>query len=253
MVKTVILGFGNVGFHLAKACHAATDIELLQIYNRSRLAPQLHKELKVDFTTDFNSLKEADVYLIAVKDDAVEKLIQEITYSDKIVAHTSGSLNLLDSKHKDAVFYPLQTFSKNKSLDYSTIPFCLEAEDEESFGVIERIAKSISTKVYSISTAQRQELHVSAVFVCNFVNHLYAIGEEICLNHQIPFEILDPLIAETASKIKTLSPIQAQTGPALRQDQQTLNRHVQQLKGTHYQNLYQQLSNSIVKKHGNEL
>lgn len=253
MIKTVVIGFGNVGFHLAKACKAADEIELHQIYNRSEVETNLQKEINVAFTTDFNLLKEADVYIIAVKDDAIENVVKQIPFTNKIVAHTSGSLHLLDTHQNNAVFYPLQTFSKTKSLNYKEIPFCLEAENEETYAVIEKMAKSISPKVYSISTAQRQELHLSAVFVCNFVNHLYAIGEEICKLHQIPFEILEALIEETANKIKSLNPVEAQTGPALRQDQKTINRHLDQLKKTNYTDIYQQLSNSIAKKHGNQL
>lgn len=253
MIKTVIIGFGNVGWHMAKACISATEIELLQIYNRSKVEEKLQKEIAVEFTTDFKTLKEADVYIVAVKDDTVIELIKHIPYPNKIIAHTSGSLPLLNSNQNDAVFYPLQTFSKNKILNYEAIPFCLEAENEETYATIEKMAKSISDKVYSISTAQRQQLHLSAVFVCNFVNHLYAIGEEICRKHEIPFEILEALIEETAHKIKTLSPVEAQTGPALRKDEQTINRHLQQLEKTEYQDIYQQLSNSIAKKHGNQL
>ncbi|GGE42719.1 Rossmann-like and DUF2520 domain-containing protein [Psychroflexus planctonicus] len=253
MIKTVLIGFGNVGFHIAKSCKAADEIELLQIYNRSEVEANLQKEINVAFTTDFNLLQEADVYIIAVKDDAIEKVVKQIPFTNKIVAHTSGSLHLLNTHQNDAVFYPLQTFTKNKSLNYKVIPFCLEAENEETYAVIEKMAKSISPKVYSISTAQRQELHLSAVFVCNFVNHLYAIGEEICKSHQIPFEILEALIEETANKIKSLNPVEAQTGPALRQDQKTINRHLDQLKKTNYTDIYQQLSNSIAKKHGNQL
>lgn len=253
MIKTVLIGFGNVGFHLAKACKAADEIELLQIYNRSEVEANLQKEINVAFTTDLNLLQEADVYIIAVKDDAIENVVKQIPFTNKIVAHTSGSLHLLNTPQNDAVFYPLQTFSKTKSLIYKEIPFCLEAENEETYAVIEKMAKSISSNVYSISTVQRQELHLSAVFVCNFVNHLYAIGEEICKSHQIPFEILEALIEETAHKIKTLNPVEAQTGPALRQDKKTINRHLDQLKKTNYTDIYQQLSNSIAKKHGNQL
>lgn len=253
MIKTVIIGFGNVGWHMAKACKSATEIELLQIYNRSKVEEKLQEEIVVEFTTDFKTLKEADVYIVAIKDDMVENVVEHIPFSHKIVAHTSGSLQILNTNQNDAVFYPLQTFSKNKSLNYDAIPFCLEAENEETYAIIEKMAKSISKKVFSISTEQRQQLHLSAVFVCNFVNHLYAIGEEICQKHEIPFEILEALIEETAHKIKTLSPVEAQTGPALRKDEQTINRHLQQLQETEYQDIYEQLSNSIAKKYGNQL
>ena len=253
MIKTVIIGFGNVGFHLAKACKLANEIDLLQIYNRSEVEANEQKEIGVEFISNFKLLKKADVYIVSVKDDVVANVVQQIPFANKIVAHTSGSLQLLNTKQNDAVFYPLQTFSKNKQLNYKTIPICLEANQKKTFTTLEKMAKSISPNVYSISTEQRQELHLSAVFVCNFVNHLYVIGEEICKQHQIPFEILEALIEETANKIKTLSPVEAQTGPALRHDQKTITRHLTQLEKTNFKDIYQQLTNSIAKKHGTKL
>ena len=250
MIDIVIIGFGNVGQHMAKAIHQTTTLNLLQVFNRSEIKASELDNLKIKTTSDFNDLIEADVYILAVKDDAIENIVTQIPFKNKIVAHTSGSLELLNTKQNDAVFYPLQTFSKTKELDYRMIPFCLEAENEKTYTILEQIAKSISSKVYSISTEQRQQLHLSAVFVCNFVNHLYAIGEEICETHQIPFEILETLIEETALKIKTLNPTDAQTGPALRKDQKTINRHLTQLEKTNYKHIYQELTNSIAKKHG---
>ena len=226
---------------------------LKQIYNRTTVDAETQKLLNANFITDFNSLEEADVYIVAVKDDYIETVTQHITYPNAVVAHTSGSVGLLKTKHQNAVFYPLQTFSKGKKLNYTKIPFCLEAENEAAYAMIEKMAKSISKNVYSISTLQRQELHLSAVFVCNFVNHLYAIGEEICQQHQIPFKILEALIDETAQKIQTLNPAKAQTGPALRNDQKTIKRHLTQLENSNYKQLYQQLTSSIIHKHAKKL
>lgn len=253
MIKTVLIGFGNVGSHLARAFEASSEIDLIQIYNRTYLDEANQREVQANFITDLKLLKKAEVYVVAVKDDCISDLINSLPSQNAIVAHTSGSVQLLETQHRDAVFYPLQTFSKNKALDYSNIPFCLEAKHPDTYAVIEKMAKSISTKVHAITTLQRQQLHLSAVFVCNFVNHLYAIGEDICLKHQIPFEILDALIDETAQKIKTLSPTHAQTGPALRNDQKTIQRHLSQLEETNYKVLYQQLTNSIALKHGKKL
>ena len=250
MIDIVIIGFGNVGQHMARAIYKSPELNLLQVYNRSKIQASNLGDLDINVTSDFNNLQEADVFLLAVKDDAIESLVTKIPFKNKIVAHTSGSLKLLDTSQKDAVFYPLQTFSKTKKLNYKVIPFCLEAENDKTYQIIEKIAKNISNKVYSISTKQRQQLHLSAVFVCNFVNHMYAIGEEICESHEIPFEILQTLIEETADKIKKLNPTEAQTGPALRKDQKTINRHLSQLEKTNYKNIYQELTNSIAKKHG---
>lgn len=253
MIHVVLIGLGNVGYHLAKAFLQAPSVQLLQVYNRSKVSPTLQEELKTEIVNDLRQLKAADVYLIATKDDAVESIIHQLTLPKTRIAHTSGSLPLLETKHYDGVFYPLQTFSKSKPLTYDTIPFCIEAEDAETYAILASLAKAISSKVYPITTAQRQELHVSAVFVCNFVNHLYTIGEEICQQHAIPFEILHSLIEETASKIKTLSPLKAQTGPAIRKDLKTIERHIGQLSNESFKTIYQQMTHSIIKKHENEL
>lgn len=253
MINVTLVGFGNVGFHLATAFQTADDVHLKQIYNRTAVEVSVRDHFKTDFITDLDLLQKADVYIIAVKDDFIDKMVACIPFQKAVVAHTSGSVQLLQTHHQNAVFYPLQTFSKAKKINYKKIPFCLEAEDKETYAIIEKLAKSISTKVYQINTLQRQQLHLSAVFVCNFVNHLYAIGEEICTQNQIPFEILETLIEETAEKIKTLAPNDAQTGPALRNDQKTINRHLIQLQNTNYKKLYQQLTNSIILKHGKKL
>lgn len=253
MIDIALIGFGNVGFHLANAFESSSEINLKQIYNRTKVEAEIQNQFSANFITNFYSLQKVDVYIIAVKDDCIETIAQKIPYHKAVVAHTSGSVGLLKTKHQDAVFYPLQTFSKEKIIDYIKIPFCLEAEEQSTYFIIEKMAKSISKNVYSISTLQRQELHLSAVFVCNFVNHLYAIGEEICQQHQVPFKILEALIEETAQKIQTLSPTKAQTGPALRNDQETIQRHLTQLENPNYKQLYQQITNSIIQKNGKKL
>src|SRR5690606_5952959 len=135
----------------------------------------------------------------SVPDDAVAELSELLTFSGKLVAHTSGSVAMheLSSKNRRAVFYPLQTFSKNKAVDFSKIPVCLEAEEEKDLALLEKIAESISKDIFIINSNQRQQLHLAAVFVCNFVNHLYRIGNEITEENQLPFDILKPLIKET--------------------------------------------------------
>jgi len=168
------------------------------------------------------------------------------------VVHTSGTseLSVLDSKNKKGVFYPLQTFSKDKEIDFSSIPMCLEAENEEDFKTLENVAQTLSQKVFAISSEQRKSLHVAAVFVCNFVNHMYTIGNQICEENKVPFEVLQPLILETANKITDLKPETAQTGPALRNDTKTINKHLEFLQESNYQELYKLLTQSIqnVKK-----
>ena len=142
----------------------------------------------------------------------------------------------------------LQTFSKEKEIDFSTVPFCLEAENKEDYLLLEKIAKTIGRKIYSVNSEQRKALHIAAVFVNNFTNHLYTIGNDICEKHQVPFEILQPLIQETSEKIKTLSPKKAQTGPAIRNDKKTIKSHLE-LLSKEQQEIYKLITQAI--KNGN--
>ena len=170
-----------------------------------------------------------------------------------MVVHTSGSsaLAVLDNKNRKGVFYPLQTFTKGKKVDFTPIPICLETENEQDYQLLENLGNCISKKVFQINSEQRKSLHVAAVFVCNFVNHLYQIGNEICEANQIPFEVLHPLIQETAQKILELTPKEAQTGPALRNDTKTIQKHLDFLSDENYTTIYKLLTQSI--QNGNKL
>lgn len=247
MYKIIIIGSGNVATHLIKAFSDNETVDLIQVYARKKenLYPFIAAEKIIDNLSD---LKEADLYIIAVSDDALENIYNQVSVQNKLVVHTSGSFNFqsIANKNKKGVFYPLQTFSKNKKLDFKTIPICIEAENETDFAILEKIAHSISDKIYKIDFEQRQALHLAAVFVNNFVNHLYQIGNAICDKNQIDFEILKPLIKETASKINFLSPEEAQTGPAKRHDFKTIERHLNFISNKNQKNIYQLLTQSIL-------
>lgn len=245
MIKISVIGFGNVGQHLASAFEKNDTVELVQVFSRSgKIADVAFSHKIVD---DLNDLKPADVYVISVSDKSVAEVSRELPFSGRLVVHTAGSLGMdvLDPKNSKGVFYPLQTFSKNKSVDFLSVPLCLETENAADLELLEEIAKSVSKNVYRIDSAQRKALHVSAVFASNFANHMYAIGHDICTEHQIPFEILQPLILETANKILALSPRQAQTGPAVRHDQNTIDAHLALLSDANQKNIYQILTHSI--------
>jgi predicted short-subunit dehydrogenase-like oxidoreductase (DUF2520 family) len=158
----------------------------------------------------------------------------------------------LNKENRKGVFYPVQSFSKNKAVNFKTIPIGIEAENESDLKIIEKVAKSISNAVFTIDSEQRKALHVAAVFVNNFVNHLYQIGQEICLDNQIAFEILKPLIQETAEKINTISPREAQTGPAIRKDKNTIDTHLAFLSKENQKNIYKTLTQSI-QEYGKKL
>ncbi len=247
MIKVTIIGSGNVAQHLINAFAIAENIEIFQVFARNQSSIS-HSISLNKIVSDFNDLLEADLYLIAVSDNAIAEVSSKIPFKNKLVAHTSGNFSIddLDSNNRKAVFYPLQTFSKNKAVDFQEIPICLETQIESDFHILEKIANSISNKIYKINSQQRKSLHVSAVFVCNFVNHLYQIGNEICDENQVDFEILKPLIQETANKILSIYPNEAQTGPAKRNDTQTINEHLKFLKTENQIEIYKLLTKSII-------
>jgi len=246
MIRITLIGSGNVAQHLIKAFSKSDLVEIAQVFSRKK--ETLEHLLDSDkIITEYSALKESDVYIIAVSDNAIAEVSKRFLFDDKLIVHTSGtaSLNILDPKNRRGVFYPLQTFSKNKAVDFSMIPICLEAENQADYSILETVAKSVSNAVFPISSEQRKALHVSAVFVNNFTNHLYQIGQEICEEHQVPFEILKPLILETAEKIKTLPPVDAQTGPAKRNDSTTIEAHLNYLTNQTQKNIYKILTQSI--------
>ena len=246
MIRVVILGSGNVAQHFAIAFSKSKIVDVIQVFARKKEAISFISQDKI--ITDISKIAIADLYIIAVSDVAITEVSSQIPFSNKLVCHTSGSIAIddLNAKNRKGVFYPLQTFSKNKDVNFSEIPICLEAQNNEDYLLLETVAKSISNQVFNINSNQRKALHISAVFVCNFVNHLYKIGNDICNENNIPFEILQPLILETANKITSLSPNEAQTGPAKRNDSQTINTHLQFLKDENQKEIYKILTKSII-------
>ncbi len=253
MIQVVLLGAGNVATHLADAFSKAKNIELVQIYGRAKKSLS-HVDNQFDTTCSLDHLKEADIYIIAISDDEIAKFSSKLRIRNSLVVHTSGSIAMdqLHGKFRKGVLYPLQTFTKNKKLDFATIPICIEAEEQNDLLLLEKLASSISDNIYFINSEQRKSLHLAAVFVNNFTNHLYQIGNELCDGNKVPFEILKPLIVETAKKIETISPIEAQTGPAKRDDNKTIKTHISMLSEEH-QKIYKLLTQSIKNTYGKKL
>jgi len=246
MIKVSIIGSGNVAQHLIQAFQLNSQIELVQVVARD-IKKVAHLLDSNRITSDYTQLQEADLYIIAVSDDAIAEVSSALPFKNRLVAHTSGTVALdsLNSNNRRAVFYPLQTFSKDKPIDFKSVPICLEAENEKDVQILKQLAHSISNAVYEINSEQRKALHVAAVFVNNFVNYLYQMGNEICDANAIPFEILKPLIQETANKIATLSPKNAQTGPAKRNDLKTIAAHEEFLKDENQAAIYKLLTQSL--------
>ncbi len=253
MIKVVILGGGNVALHLTTHLLKTKDVKVVQVYNRS-INKIKHLDKDTSITNSLTMLKDADIYIICISDDDISKLSSKLNFKNKLVVHTSGSVAMseLKSSSNKGVFYLLQSFSKNRELDFSQIPICIEAENNEDLILLEKLGNLISSNLYYINSDQRKNLHIAAVFINNFVNHLYQIGNEICENNKIPFEILQPLIQETAKKIIELSPLEAQTGPAKRNDTNTIEKHKIML-AANQEEIYTLLSKSIHTTHGKKL
>lgn len=253
MKSIVIFGAGNVATHIFKAFAETDELEVIQVYNHREESLDYFRK-KVPVTRDFTEVFPADIYLFALKDEAIPLLAERVIFRDALMLHTSGAtpLAVFENFEQAGVFYPLQTFTKDQPVNFQEIPVCIEAKNEDQLEKIEQLAKKISSAVYRINSVQRKSLHVAAVFVSNFVNFLYTQSEEICRQNKIPFEILNPLIKETALKISHLSPYDAQTGPAKRGDSEVIKEHLA-LLNEEQANIYKLLTQSIQRLHGKEL
>ncbi len=249
-MKISIVGAGNVATNLALALKKAGH-EIVQIYNRSDDAGQeLAHTVGAQFTSQASQLLDADVYLLAVKDDVIAEVAKLIHLKGRIVAHTSGtkSMNeLAPASEEFGIFYPLQTMKKNTKVDFKNVPLLVEGNSEGVTMVLENLAKTISQNVYRVDEEQRQWIHLAAVFANNFTNHLFGISESIMQGHGLPFEILKPLIYRSIEGLAFASPTELQTGPAIRGDQQTIEKHMLLLgDDTRLQKMYEILTQSII-------
>lgn len=253
-MKIVIVGSGNVAFHLSKALLVA-DVQISQIAARNiEHAQEIANQVNSGFVTFEHIDPNADIYILAIKDDAlpsVAKFLFGKIDENALVIHTSGSMSIsILEKYFDNVgcIYPLQTFSKQKSINYQSIPFFITSNLLSVQEILLSIASSISKNVSLINDNQRLALHIAAVFVCNFTNHMMTIGSEILHHHFLSFDILKPLIQETVEKAMKFDPIEVQTGPAVRKDVDVMKKHLKFLKHhPDFQNIYKDISESIIE------
>lgn len=251
MISVVLIGAGNVATHLYKAFQASKDVTVKQWFNRSLKTIETYKN-EVETTNDLSKLTEADVYILAVNDDAILELSTQLPFENRFVVHTSGSVSPydIDKKNRRGVFYPLQTFSKSASIDFSEVPLCLETLVRTDYKLLKKLGVSISNHVKRVNSDQRASLHLAAVFVNNFTNQIYRVAHEITESQGAEFDMLKPLILETAKKVEHMSPYKAQTGPAKRNDKKTIKKHLKALDNEHHQAIYKLLTESIKKTHG---
>lgn len=251
--KIVLIGSGNVATHLALAL-TKKGKKIIHIYGRSiPKAKKLAEKINSAYSDKVEDIPaDADLYMIAVSDIALSEVLRKIKFSNKLIVHTSGTSHieiLKNSSDNIGIFYPLQTLSANKDIDFKSIPICIEANTKENENSLNDLAKSISDHVYKLSSEERIILHVCAVFVSNFSNLMYSIADDILEKHKLSFDILKPLILETAKKVISNKPKEVQTGPAFRKDHNTIEKHINFLSDFEdYKNIYKLLSDHIIKK-----
>ncbi|MBU2558089.1 MAG: DUF2520 domain-containing protein [Bacteroidetes bacterium] len=250
--KISIVGAGNVAYHLCKALIRAGVVPQ-QLYARSKSKVAIFEQMGIEVIDDPVKFRAAAVYILAVNDDAITDAAKLLPGDAAIVVHTSGSVaaEILEGfAVAYGVFYPLQTFSFKREVDFTAIPVFIQASDETTRLKLENLARMLSKEVYSTNNADRKLLHLAAVFVSNFSNALYGIASDLLTDHQIPFHHLYPLILETAEKSLVVDPLAGQTGPARRNDQETLAAHLKMLDANaDEQEIYDLLTNYIINKY----
>lgn len=247
------IGAGNVATHLAKAFFSK-GFNISQIYSKS-LTNAITLANKVNAVPIHNLSDLTDenhIYIVCLKDDVIEQVLNQITIKQKLIVHTSGSIDMnvfsKEGFENYGILYPLQTFSKDKDVNIDEVPFCIEANTTENENKLVGLAKSLANNVQLINSDQRKKLHLAAVFACNFSNYMYTIADELLVKNNLDLNLLKPLIIETANKIKDAKPALMQTGPAKRNDKAIIEKHIQLLADSKdYQDIYKLITENIFK------
>ena len=249
-MTVAIIGSGNVAAILGRVIRDKQH-SIIHIASRSLdHADHLAKIFNCTFS-DYGGLShiKADIFLIAVSDSAISECVSQFKVRDTLLLHTAGSVskNVLESSSENyGVLYPLQSLRKEMEA-IPEIPFLIDGSSQDVIQYIEAFALSLSRDVEIANDEQRLKLHTAAVIVSNFTNHLYALAEDFCKKEQVNFDLLKPLILETAQRIQTLSPGSVQTGPALRKDIQTLDKHLKLLANyPKLRDIYLKITDSIM-------
>jgi len=251
-MRISLIGAGNLATQLGTAL-SEKGHQIMQVWSQTlNSAAQLALNLNCPFTTNTDSIaSDTDIYIIAIKDQEISNLMARKRWGNRLVVHTSGStpMDILAPYCENfGVFYPFQTFSRDKKVDFNQVPFCIEANTPQNLEILDQLALSLSPNIRHLDSLQRQQIHLAAVFACNFVNHFYSIGKEILQEKGIEFELLKPLILETAQKALEHAPESVQTGPAIRNDRATMEKHLGMLAGhPDLKDLYAQISQRIIQ------
>jgi len=250
MKDIILVGSGNVATCLGIALQNC-NYNIVQVYSRSiENAKKLAQKLNTDFTNDLTQLKSSDLIIVSVNDDAISTVLSKL--KNTAIAHTSGSveMDVFKPRFSDfGVFYPLQTFNKDIECIISEIPFCIEGNSKAFEKELLAIANDLSSNVITMNSAQRKQLHIAAVFACNFSNQMFSLADDLLAARNIDFKILLPLINQTIAKLNTNKPKTVQTGPAIRKDMHVIQEHINLIQQEDIKELYQKISNNIIKTH----
>ena len=255
-MKIVFIGAGNLATRLSLAMQRV-GLQIGQVYSHTEAsARQLATRLGCPWTNDFSALQEdGDLYVFSLKDTVLSDVISKVKPNNGMWVHTAGSMPMSVFEgyaQRFGVLYPLQTFSKGRNVNFDVIPIFLEANTDKNADYLKNIASALSENVRFMSSEKRRSLHLAAVFACNFTNHIYTLSYKLLENESIPADVLLPLIDETVSKIHSMPPAAAQTGPAIRYDENVINKHLAMLDDPDMQAIYRLLSQSIHKEAQNE-
>ena len=250
MRNIILVGSGNVATHLGIALKNS-NYTIVQVFSRSiENAKELAKKLNSDFTNDLTQLKSADLIIVSVNDDAISKVLSQL--KNTAIVHTSGSIGIdifNDNFSNYGVFYPLQTFNKELNINISEIPFCIEGNSLQFEKQLIEIAETLSKNVVVMDSEQRKQVHIAAVFACNFSNQMFSIADDLLAEKNLDFEILLPLIKQTIAKLGTNKPKAVQTGPAKRNDKSVIQEHINLINKQEIKELYQKISTHIITTH----
>ena len=251
-MKIVFIGAGNLATRLSLAMQRV-GMQIGQVYSHTEAsARQLATRLGCPWTNDLSALQEdGDLYVFSLKDTVLSDVISKVKPNNGMWVHTAGSMPMSVFEgyaQRFGVLYPLQTFSKGRNVNFDVIPIFLEANTDKNADYLKNIASALSENVRFMSSEKRRSLHLAAVFACNFTNHIYTLSYKLLENESIPADVLLPLIDETVSKIHSMPPAAAQTGPAIRYDENVINKHLAMLDDQDMQAIYRHHSQSIHKE-----
>ncbi|MFV0505220.1 MAG: Rossmann-like and DUF2520 domain-containing protein [Bacteroidales bacterium] len=252
-----VIGSGNVATNLAIKLHLLGH-NIIDVYSRSiNNAKALAQRVDAKAHDNLEKLdQQSDLYIVAVSDSAVPSIASALRLGDAVLVHTAGSVSmkvLEGASSNIGVFYPLQTFTKDKKIEFANIPILVEANNEQTVRILSVLANSISNKLVELNSEQRLRIHIAAVFANNFTNHCLSIAQEILENESLEPSLILPLVAETFRKFTERKASDVQTGPARRNDISTMNKHMQVLASNKdFLEMYRLVSNSIVNKYREE-